>query len=37
MKSTGNGSLVGGAQANLESFTELQWLTMRPEIAPYPF
>jgi benzaldehyde dehydrogenase (NAD) len=37
MKSSGNGSRVGGAQANLESFTELQWLTMRPEIAPYPF
>jgi benzaldehyde dehydrogenase (NAD) len=37
MKSSGNGSRIGGAQANLESFTELQWLTMRPDIAPYPF
>jgi benzaldehyde dehydrogenase (NAD) len=36
-KSSGNGSRIGGAQANLESFTEIQWLTMRPEIAPYPF
>jgi benzaldehyde dehydrogenase (NAD) len=37
MKSSGNGSRIGGARANLESFTELQWLTMRPDIAPYPF
>jgi benzaldehyde dehydrogenase (NAD) len=37
MKSSGNGSRIGGAQANLDSFTEIQWLTMRPEIAPYPF
>ena len=36
-KSSGNGSRIGGAQANIESFTEIQWLTMRPEIAPYPF
>lgn len=37
VKSSGNGSRVGGAEANLESFTELQWLTMRPDIASYPF
>jgi benzaldehyde dehydrogenase (NAD) len=37
MKNSGNGSRIGGAQANIESFTELQWLTVRPEIAPYPF
>ncbi|KQW45101.1 benzaldehyde dehydrogenase [Nocardioides sp. Root1257] len=36
-KSSGNGSRVGGAQANIESFTEIQWLTMRPDVAPYPF
>lgn len=36
-KSSGNGSRVGGATANLESFTEVQWLTVRSEIAPYPF
>ncbi|MGY2702524.1 benzaldehyde dehydrogenase [Nocardioides sp. HB32] len=36
-KSSGNGSRIGGAQANLESFTEIQWLTMRPDVAPYPF
>ncbi|MBB6627767.1 benzaldehyde dehydrogenase [Nocardioides sp. KIGAM211] len=37
MKSSGNGSRIGGARANLDSFTELQWLTVRPDIAPYPF
>ncbi|MDF2496807.1 aldehyde dehydrogenase family protein [Arthrobacter koreensis] len=37
VKDSGNGGRVGGAAANLESFTEIQWLTMRPEIAPYPF
>ncbi|MFF3038453.1 aldehyde dehydrogenase family protein [Arthrobacter citreus] len=37
VKDSGNGGRVGGAAANLESFTEVQWLTMRPEIAPYPF
>lgn len=36
-KDSGNGGRVGGAQANVESFTETQWLTMRPDIAPYPF
>lgn len=34
---SGTGSRFGGAAANLEAFTEVQWLTMRPEIAPYPF
>lgn len=34
---SGNGSRVGGAQANTEAFTETQWLTVRPTIAPYPF
>lgn len=37
LKASGNGSRVGGASANLESFTEVQWLTMRADIAPYPF
>ncbi|MGF9663296.1 benzaldehyde dehydrogenase [Arthrobacter crystallopoietes] len=36
-KNSGNGSRIGGHQANMESFTELQWLTVRPEIAEYPF
>jgi benzaldehyde dehydrogenase (NAD) len=35
--SSGTGSRFGGAAANIEAFTEVQWLTLRPEIAPYPF
>ncbi|MBF0673276.1 MAG: benzaldehyde dehydrogenase [Salinibacterium sp.] len=34
---SGTGSRVGGATANIEAYTETQWLTMRPEIAIYPF
>jgi benzaldehyde dehydrogenase (NAD) len=34
---SGNGSRFGGADANIEAFTETQWLTVRSEIAPYPF
>lgn len=34
---SGTGSRFGGAAANIEAFTETQWLTMRPTIAPYPF
>ena len=34
---SGNGSRFGGATANMDAFTETQWLTMRPDIAPYPF
>ncbi|WP_434620790.1 benzaldehyde dehydrogenase [Arthrobacter sp. A5] len=34
---SGTGSRFGGATANIEAFTEVQWLTMRPGIAPYPF
>lgn len=37
VKDSGNGGRIGGAAANMEAFTEMQWLTMRPEIAPYPF
>jgi benzaldehyde dehydrogenase (NAD) len=37
VKDSGNGGRIGGAAANMEAFTETQWLTMRPEIAPYPF
>ncbi|WP_296630515.1 benzaldehyde dehydrogenase [Rhodoluna sp.] len=33
---SGNGSRFGG-EANIEAFTETQWLTVRAEIAPYPF
>jgi len=34
---SGTGSRFGGATANLEAFTETQWLTVRSSIAPYPF
>ena len=34
--SSGNGSRFGGSQANIEAFTETQWLTVRRDIAPYP-
>ncbi|RBP62768.1 benzaldehyde dehydrogenase (NAD+) [Brevibacterium sanguinis] len=37
MKDSGNGSRFGGAEANIEAFTETQWITMRSQIAPYPF
>jgi benzaldehyde dehydrogenase (NAD) len=34
---SGTGSRFGGAQANIEAFTETQWLTAQGSIAPYPF
>lgn len=34
---SGNGSRIGGAQTNIDAFTETQWLTVRSTIAPYPF
>lgn len=34
---SGNGSRFGGYTANIEAFTETQWLTVRSDIAPYPF
>lgn len=34
---SGTGSRFGGYSANIEAFTETQWLTVRPDIAPYPF
>jgi benzaldehyde dehydrogenase (NAD) len=37
VKASGTGSRFGGPTANLEAFTETQWLTVRPEIADYPF
>ena len=36
-RGSGTGARFGGAEANIEAFTETQWLTVRPEIAPYPF
>ena len=35
--SSGTGSRFGGAAANIEAFTETQWVTMRSEIPAYPF
>jgi benzaldehyde dehydrogenase (NAD) len=37
MKASGSGGSFGGARANLESFTETQWVTMQSKIQPYPF
>ncbi|MFJ8274351.1 benzaldehyde dehydrogenase [Streptomyces sp. NPDC094154] len=37
VKASGTGSRFGGAAANVEAFTETQWLTIRPDIADYPF
>jgi benzaldehyde dehydrogenase (NAD) len=34
---SGTGSRFGGLSANLEAFTETQWLTMQGSIQPYPF
>lgn len=34
---SGNGSRIGGLATNLDAFTDVQWLTMRSTIAPYPF
>jgi acyl-CoA reductase-like NAD-dependent aldehyde dehydrogenase len=34
---SGTGSRFGGATANLEAFTETQWLTIQGTITQYPF
>jgi benzaldehyde dehydrogenase (NAD) len=34
---SGTGSRFGGAAANIEAFTETQWLTLQGDISPYPF
>lgn len=34
---SGNGSRHGGTRANLEAFTETQWVTVRGELPDYPF
>ena len=31
------GSRIGGAEANIEAFTDLQWVTLRSDVAKYPF
>jgi benzaldehyde dehydrogenase (NAD) len=37
VKQSGAGSHLGGYEANLEAFTELQWVTLRGDVPPYPF
>ncbi|XVQ15692.1 benzaldehyde dehydrogenase [Spirillospora sp. CA-255316] len=37
LAASGNGARFGGPDANIEAFTETQWLTMRGDIAPHPF
>ncbi|HTW18868.1 MAG TPA: aldehyde dehydrogenase family protein [Mycobacteriales bacterium] len=34
---SGTGSRFGGADANIEAFTETQWVTVRSEVPPHPF
>ncbi|MDO5618169.1 aldehyde dehydrogenase family protein [Kocuria sp.] len=34
---SGTGSRFGGAEANIEAFTETQWVTVAAEIPQYPF
>jgi benzaldehyde dehydrogenase (NAD) len=34
---SGTGSRFGGAAANIDAFTETQWVTMRSEPPTYPF
>ncbi|GAA5194681.1 benzaldehyde dehydrogenase [Rugosimonospora acidiphila] len=34
---SGTGSRFGGAAANVDAFTDTRWVTVRGEIAPYPF
>jgi benzaldehyde dehydrogenase (NAD) len=34
---SGTGSRFGGPAANIEAFTETQWLTIQGPISPYPF
>jgi benzaldehyde dehydrogenase (NAD) len=37
VKDSGTGSRFGGAAANIEAFTEGQWVTLQREITQYPF
>ena len=34
---SGTGARHGGTQANLDAFTEVQWVTMRSDLPSYPF
>jgi benzaldehyde dehydrogenase (NAD) len=37
VRASGTGSRFGGPTANIEAFTETQWLTIQGSITPYPF
>jgi len=37
VRASGTGSRFGGAEANVEAFTETRWITMRGEPPRYPF
>jgi benzaldehyde dehydrogenase (NAD) len=37
LAASGTGARLGGAEANIELFTDTQWVTVRGQIAPYPF
>jgi benzaldehyde dehydrogenase (NAD) len=34
---SGTGARLGGSSANIDAFTETQWLTLQGAISPYPF
>jgi benzaldehyde dehydrogenase (NAD) len=34
---SGTGSRFGGAQANIDAFTETRWMTVRSKPASFPF
>ncbi|QUH03345.1 aldehyde dehydrogenase family protein [Saccharopolyspora erythraea] len=37
VRDSGNGGRIGGAAANVEAFTETQWVTIQGSIQQYPF
>jgi benzaldehyde dehydrogenase (NAD) len=37
LRASGTGSRFGGTTANIEAFTETQWVTVQGDIARYPF
>jgi benzaldehyde dehydrogenase (NAD) len=37
VKASGPGARLGGPQANVEAFTQVQWVTMRGDLPAYPF
>jgi len=37
VRDSGTGARLGGSRANLEAFTDGQWVTLRGELPIYPF